>query len=77
MSILTNLQRRLDQTALEQARAEVVRLAERVEELERDLEYTRNDADAWYEHANDLRACMGDTVSVGITQAGQLIVGVA
>jgi hypothetical protein len=77
MSILINLQRRLDQAALEQARAEVVRLADRVEELERQLEYARNDADAWYDHANELRDRMGDAVSVGITQSGQLVVGAA
>lgn len=80
-NLLTNLQRRLDQAALEQARAEVVRMAERIEQmqahiwqLEEQLQYAQADAECWYEHSQLLTERLPENLSIGITQEGALVI---
>lgn len=71
---LANLQRRLDQAALEQARAEVVRMAERIEQLEVRLQHAQSDAEYWYEHSQLLTERLPENLSIGITQEGALVI---
>lgn len=78
---LRNLQARLDKQAIDQLRAEVAKLAKRVETLEQEneqLEARANSAEEWAESWRDdfinLQLSSHPDSSPGITQDGRLVI---
>ena len=68
---LTALQNRFDKQAIEQLRAEVVRLAKKLEDTEQELRWAQNDADYYqrmYELVTENPGC-----EIGITQQGHIL----
>ena len=81
MDILEKLQKRLDASAIEQLRQEVVYLAGRVEKLEVENHRLYNRAvdaeewaEQWRENFMELQLSAYPDGSPGITQGGQLVV---
>lgn len=72
---LTPLKRRLDAIALDQLRAEVVRLHEENGQLRDNLYWAEQAAESWRDDALRLMddACAATGASPGITQSGALV----
>lgn len=72
---VTALQRRFDAIALDQLRAEVVRLHEENNQLRENLHWAEDAAEYWREDALQMQeaACAATGSSPGITQAGTLV----
>lgn len=67
---LKRLQAKLDRQAIDQLRAEVTRLAQRVDDLEQQLAWASDDADRWQDLAIDM-ANRTDQ-QIGITRQGDI-----
>lgn len=73
---ITCLQRHFDAEAIEQLRAEVVRLDAENEQLRTQLYWAEESAESWRRDATDmhLQLCELHVGKPGITQGGQLVV---
>ena len=77
--MLNNLQQRFDRQAINQLRAEVTTLAQKIDELEESLHYAQQDADFWHNHSVDMQQALEDENfathrSVGLNKEGELMV---
>ena len=77
--MLNNLQQRFDRQAINQLRAEVSTLAQKIDELEESLYYAQQNADFWHDHSVDMRQALEDENfathrSVGLNKEGELMV---
>jgi hypothetical protein len=70
--ILSDLAHRLDEAAIGQLREHCARLAQRVEELEYQVDRLMDESDFWLEQYSDLKAATGECAQTGITRDGQI-----
>ena len=77
--MLNNLQQRFDRQAINQLRAEVSTLAQKIDELESQLYSAQDEADFWHNHSIDMRLALDDENfathrSVGLNKDGEIMV---
>jgi hypothetical protein len=70
------IQRRLERLELEHLREHAAELAERVEQLERDIFYAEADADMWHDACLRFEGTLdgeGKTLGLGLTITGDVV----
>ena len=78
-TLLTRLQRRLDKEALEQLRTTAAQLHDELERARIELARAQDDAEYWYETAQEMMRAVDDPDHsthrcIGLTQQGHLLV---